>query len=537
LSDLIHQCLAPFARGASIPIGAIAIITFLSRVNDVPVAITILSTNRWGTRINSGITVVAVSKGRCSPWRCGCTQTPEDHSGPEAIIVQIYVICLAPHRVFGICNAIAVIVFTIAHLWSARKHIRVSVVTVPRPACPIRTAWQTKAFSVASAEGISINIVVIKDTTLSPFFVNRSIAIVVSPVTHLDSLWIDARVTVITVARNRRSEKTIRSAKTSRCPSPEVVPISVQVILSAPLRAFLVSYTIAVIVHPVTRFHCARIDVWISIVAIPYFCGAERRPWRTKASSISSNPKSVIIVITKVCGAATCVVFIGRAVTVVINPVANLRSGRIYLTITVITINAVWRCKWGHGCAKALAGSRGTKTVSIGILIIVFASSAPFLVRLSIAVVVYKVASLCRTRIDIVVSWVAIKVICDTVSVYVVVAVVPNPVSVEVILRRIEDMRAVIRAVWHSIVVPICVTGVALRTAVIPLTTGIFVSLPVTVIVFTVPTIAILRRIAWDACEVALPLTIDALYRHASGTDASSRTEGARLVIDHIFVR
>jgi hypothetical protein len=98
-------------------------------------------------------------------------------------------------------------------------------------------------------------------------------------------------------------------------------------------------------------------------------------------------------------------------------------------------------------------------------------------------------------------------------------------------------MRAVIRAVWHSIVVPIGVTGVALRTAVIPLTTGIFVSLPVTVIVFTVPTIAILRRIAWDACEVALPLTIDALYRHASGTDASSRTEGARLVIDHIFVR
>jgi hypothetical protein len=179
LSDLIHKCLAPFARGASIPIGAIAIITFLPWVNDVSVAITILSTNRWGTRINGGIMVVAVSEGRCSPWRCWCTQTPEDRSRPEAIIIPIYVVCLAPHRAFGICNAIAVIVLTIAHLWSPRKHIRVSIVAVPHPACPIRIARQTKAFPVASAEGISINIFVIKDTTLSPFLVHYSVTVVV----------------------------------------------------------------------------------------------------------------------------------------------------------------------------------------------------------------------------------------------------------------------------------------------------------------------------------------------------------------------
>jgi hypothetical protein len=537
LSDLIHKSLAPFARGASIPIGAIAIVALLPWINDVPVAVRILPTDRWRTRIDRGITIVAISKGRCSERRFRCTQAPEDQSGPKAIVVPIYVICLAAHRVLWVCDAVAVVVFTVADLQSPRKHIRISVVAIPSPACPIRTARQTKALPVARAEGISVNIVIVIDTTLSPFFVNRSIAIVVSAVTHLDSLWMDARVAVITVPRNRRCKKTIGSAKTSWCPSAKVVPICIHVILPAPLRAFWVNHTIAVIVHTVTRFDCARIDVWIGIIAVCKSCSTVWRLWRTKASSISSNSKSVIIAITKVYRAPTCIVFVNRTVTVVIDPVANLRSRRIYLTITIVTINPVWRTKWRHRGAKALARRWGTKTISIRIHIIELAPSASLLICLSVAVIVNKVAGFGCARIDILVSWGTIKVICDTVSVYVVVAVVPNPVPIHVVLGRIEDMRTVVRTIWHTVIIPIRVARVALRTAVIPLTTSIFVRLSVAVIVFTVPAIAILRRIARDACKVAFPLASNALYRHARSTNTRCRTECARLVIDNILVR
>ncbi|HEX4826495.1 MAG TPA: hypothetical protein VFV19_19525 [Candidatus Polarisedimenticolaceae bacterium] len=174
-------------------------------------------------------------------------------------------------------------------------------------------------------------------------------------------------------------------------------------------RTVLIDLTVTVVVDAVTHLGGARVDAWISIVAI----SAQNYPTRRCATRDLRIRGVAVTIAIGVSIQRVCDSFVNQPVAVIINPIACFASGRIDERIRVVAISGLKNPSWWR-VARELSDGWIAKSVAIKIL--KYRSEQPF-VDLTVTVVVDAVTDFSGPWMNCGIGVIAIVARCHPISV------------------------------------------------------------------------------------------------------------------------
>jgi hypothetical protein len=191
--------------------------------------------------------------------------------------------------------------------------------------------------------------------------VNSALTVVVYVIAPLLSIGMDALVAIITVAIQggviRIGSCTLAFA---------VARLAVTIVIVVPIigratpGAILVVGTVAVVIKAVALFKFTRIGVLVAVITVAALGGSIRIAGRTQALGVSIDAILIVVSIPKVSTTTAGVLFIHRAVTVVVLAVTALGNGLLLAHAT-----AHIAARTGFGTRVALTHVNGARSPAV----------------------------------------------------------------------------------------------------------------------------------------------------------------------------
>ena len=299
--------------------------------------------------------------------------------------------------------------------------------------------------------------------------------IVVGSTTSLLCIRIDSCLAVIAVPGFQRCvvRRGFAIAQRRRILDAPAVLVFVVVVDGAAPGPNVIFDTVALVVDVVADLHLPRVDCGIAVVAIPGYQRRVKVLRAAKAYAVVSKPIHVLVGILVV-GQATRCVIVFLSITVIVHSVARLRGIGVDVGAQVKTVAALGRGVVPLRLAQAFRVSVHAETIGIVVPEVDGAARGPLgLIRLSVAVVIHAVAFLHGPMVDVGIERLAITDVGVQIVVVVVVAGIADSVTVEILLGRVENERAVVIRVRDPVAVIVVIASVPRPVVIVVLLIGI----------------------------------------------------------------
>jgi hypothetical protein len=217
-------------------------------------------------------------------------------------------------------------------------------------------------------------------------------------------------IAVIAVSSCRSVVRVRGGAETLAVPGLAItIVIIVPVVGGTAGGTFLIYQGVTVIIIAVAGLGGPRVDSGFGIIAITTYRGVIRVRGSTQTLAVPGLAITIVIIVPVVGGTAGGTFLIYQGVAVIIYAVADLGGRRVDIGVGVVAVSAHRGSVVACGGTKTLGIASYAVVIIIDVFVVSSAAGGAFLVRQTVAVIIYAVADLGGTGVDIGVGVVAVS--------------------------------------------------------------------------------------------------------------------------------